>query len=114
MPNFVNYFLGPVVGSVCDSLGLGITETIYDKNLNLRINPNPAQGEFYINYELPTNRDATLNIYNALGVKIFKQRIFSNNKYLQVHANSWSPGVYFVEIVVDKSGFRANGKVVVY
>lgn len=114
IPNFPNYFLGPVIGSICDSLGLGITESMYDKNLNLRINPNPAQGSFYVNYELPTGKDATLTIYNPMGQKIFSQRVYSVNKSLQVHCDEWKPGVYFVKVVMDRDGFAANAKVVVY
>lgn len=114
IPNFVNYYLGPLIGSVCDSLGLGITESIYDKNLNLKINPNPAQVSFYVNYELPTGRDATLYVYNAMGQKVHSQRIYSVNKYLQVHCDAWEAGVYFVKVVMDRDGFAANAKVVVY
>ena len=114
MPNFVNYFLGPVIGSICDSLGLGITESIYDKNLNLRINPNPAQGNFYINYELPTERDAMLFVYNTFGQEIFKQSIYSNTNYLQVHCDKWLAGVYFIIIKMKHDGFSVSGKVVVY
>jgi hypothetical protein len=114
IPNFPNYFLGPVIGSVCDSLGLGITESIYDKDLNLKVNPNPADNSFYLNYELPTCKDAVLYIYNAPGQKIFEQRIFSVNKSLWVHCDTWLPGVYFVKVVMEHDGFSACSKVVVY
>ncbi|MBK8845439.1 MAG: hypothetical protein IPO27_02330 [Bacteroidetes bacterium] len=39
-PNWANYDLGPVLGSVCDSLGLGVTPTAVLQDL--RISPNPA------------------------------------------------------------------------
>jgi hypothetical protein len=113
IPNFPNYFLGPVIGSVCDSLGLGITESIYDKNLNLNIRPNPATESFYLNYELPSGKDATMLVYDATGRKIYAQPLYSVNKSLQVHCNSWATGVYMVKVKMNKDSFEAHAKVVV-
>jgi hypothetical protein len=113
IPNFPNYFLGPVIGSVCDSLGLGITESIYDKNLKLNIHPNPATENFYLNYELPSGKDATMLVYDATGRKIYAQPLYSVNKSLQVHCNSWATGVYMVKVKMNKDAFAAYTKVVV-
>jgi hypothetical protein len=113
IPNFPNYFLGPVIGSVCDSLGLGITESIYNKNLKLNIRPNPATESFYLNYELPSGKDATMLIYDATGRKINTQPLYSVNKSLQVHCNTWAPGVYLVKVKMNKDAFAAYTKVVV-
>jgi len=113
IPNFPNYFLGPVIGSVCDSLGLSITENIYDQNLKLSIRPSPASDNFYLDYELPTGKDATMLVYDAVGRKVYAQPLYSVNKLLQVHCDSWSPGVYTVKLKMNKDPFAAHIKVVV-
>ena len=113
IPNFPNYFLGPVIGSVCDSLGLGITESIYDKNLNLHVRPNPASESFYLNYELPTGRDAAMFVYDAVGRKVYAQPLYSVNKSLQIHCDKWTPGVYAIKVKMNKDEFEGHVKIVV-
>ncbi len=110
---YPNYFMGPMTGSICDSLGLGIDGNIYSKNLNLRVNPNPAQNSFYLNYELPTGKDATLYVYSTLGKIVAKQRLYSVNKYLQIHCDTWQQGMYYIKVVMDKDKFAANTKVLI-
>jgi hypothetical protein len=113
IPNHPNYFLGPVVGSVCDSLGLGVNDNVYKENLKLRVNPNPVTNSFYVNYELPTGKDAMLYVYNPVGILIEKQKIYSGSRYIQIHCNAWQQGLYYLKVVVEKSNFVATAKVMV-
>lgn len=48
IPYRPNYYLGPLAGSPCDTLGLGMME--HPPPLNLRAYPNPASGYFVLNY----------------------------------------------------------------
>jgi hypothetical protein len=51
MPNFPNYYLGAEPGSVCDSLGVGVTELAVGKK-NITIFPNPAADNATIKYNV--------------------------------------------------------------
>lgn len=50
LPNHPNYHLGPVDGTVCDSLGInaGVTELVVQANISAY--PNPSSGAFTLNY----------------------------------------------------------------
>lgn len=113
VPNHPNYFLGPVVGSICDSLSLAIDDKVYDKNMLLTVNPNPAKNSFYLNYNLPTGSNATLYVYNTLGNLIHKQWLYGVNNNLLIHCNTWSQGMYYLKVVMDKSERSAFAKVII-
>jgi len=48
LPNHPNYYLGPLAGSPCDTLGLGLPAN--PRPLNLSAWPNPSSGSFTLNY----------------------------------------------------------------
>jgi hypothetical protein len=109
MPNFPNYFLGPIPGSSCDSL-----TTVHENTNNtipIRINPNPAQNTFYLNYELPYGKNAVANVYNTMGELIVKKTLYWYFKYLQIDCSGLENGVYFVE--VDAKGCAGSAKLVI-
>jgi uncharacterized protein (DUF427 family) len=113
VPNHPNYFLGPVVGSICDSLSLGITDNVYDKNMLLTVNPNPAKNNFYLNYNLPTGKNATLYVYNTLGNLIHKQWLYGVNNNLLIHCNTWPQGMYYLKVVMDNKERCGYAKVII-
>jgi len=50
LPNHPNYFLGPVDGSVCDSLGINAGLTERGPPLKVSAYPNPSEGPFALSY----------------------------------------------------------------
>lgn len=50
LPNHPNYFLGPVDGSVCDSLGLNVGISEVQKEAGVRAYPNPSARAFMLSY----------------------------------------------------------------
>ncbi len=110
MPNYPNYFLGPVAGSICDSL-TGINDKKDKVNYNLRINPNPAQNMFYLNYSLPTGINADLYVYNTLGAEVMRKKLYWYFGYLQIDARELKNGVYFLKVQTARGS--ASGKVVI-
>ena len=96
IPNFPNYYLGRDVGSPCDSL-TPVNE-IANNTIPIRINPNPAQNTFYLNYELPHGENAVVNICNMLGETLIKKNIYWYFKYLQIDCSTLKNGVYFVKV----------------
>ena len=72
VPNHPNYNLGPVVGSVCDTLSVGIEEQEY--NFNFGISPNPIESGFVkFVYLLPQNKSGELSVYSIMGQLVHKQ-----------------------------------------
>ena len=97
MPNYPNYFLGAETGSICDTL----TSLNENNNLtiSLTIKPNPAQDYFWMDYNLPSNQHAILNIYNILGEKIFHRTLYSYFNTVKVECASLPSGMYIATVI---------------
>lgn len=109
VPNYPNYYLGPVAGSQCDSL-TGISNTILSLKA-FSINPNPNKGEFTINYQLPGNVDGYLEIFNAVGELILKEPLPPWSSVHKTQLKNASKGIYFCRI--SAKGKSAGAKFVV-
>lgn len=105
LPNAVNYSLGPVAGSVCDTL-TAISE--HSQNLVIsNLSPNPNHGEFTVNYFLPNGKKGTLEIFNATGKMVY-QMALPNHTYMQdISIRTLPAGIYLLRIRShDKSLIR--------
>ncbi len=74
VPNFPNYRLGRLVGSLCDTL----TSAPYlnpPQRGGLKIISNPNNGNFIINYSLPQNTSGILQIFDVMGKQVYKQML---------------------------------------
>jgi hypothetical protein len=107
--NHPNYFLGALPGSICDSLTS--THEIANNTIPIRINPNPAQNTFYLNYELPYGKTAVATIYNTIGEIVIKKNLYWYFGYLQIDCSNLSNGVYFVK--VEAKGCAGSAKLVI-
>ena len=75
VPNHPNYHLGPVIGSVCDSLSVG-QEEYYSQIQNFQISPNPLKdGPLQIMYLLPQNQSGIFEVYDLNGKIIYQQKL---------------------------------------
>lgn len=76
----------------------------------ISLRPNPVQDEVIVEIESPTKREATVEIYDALGAKIssFQHQISSGNNSLHLSTRDLSSGVYQIRIKgeVGDSGTR--------
>ena len=69
--NHPNYYLGPVIGSTCDSLvHVGINE-MNGFDFHFSISPNPSNGSLKIIYLMPQNKSGVFEIYDFLGKKVY-------------------------------------------
>ena len=50
LPNHPNYHLGPVDGSICDSLGINVGLPDRGPPITIKAYPNPSNGSFTLNY----------------------------------------------------------------
>ncbi|MBK7966249.1 MAG: T9SS type A sorting domain-containing protein [Bacteroidetes bacterium] len=109
VPNHPNYNLGPVVGSVCDSI-TSIAEIKHD--FLFSISPNPTSDEYIkLVYLLPQNKAGVFEVYNMTGQLVYKMNLPPWSTLQFVQLPELSNGVY---TCVVKSGYdRAAKKLVI-
>jgi hypothetical protein len=85
VPNHPNYNLGPVVGSVCDTLSVGLAEVTHD--FHFTITPNPvSDGWVKLTYLLPQNKAGVLEVYDLTGQQVHSLQLppWSTLQYVQL------------------------------
>ncbi len=79
---------------------------------NLWVYPNPNQGVFQVRYFNMNNEALVLNIYNALGQRIYQRNFVTTTAYTRMDVDlgtRFSEGVYIVE-VVNSAGKQVGGR----
>ena len=94
LPNFPNFRLGAVAGSVCDTLGYSATSP--QKAQVLKVFPNPTSGIIHIE-NLPPQ--ARVVVYDALGREVFRKE--NNNTNEITLPLSLTNGVYALSIFYE-------------
>ncbi len=113
VPNHPNCHLGPVVGSICDSLSVGLPHNSI-QSAGLRLNPNPANNQVWVNYQFPNNSDGWLEIYDPVGQLILKRRLYWSTTQLLVYLNEIkSRGMYVAKVFDDTGMYLSTDKMVV-
>jgi Secretion system C-terminal sorting domain len=110
VPNHPNYNLGPIVGSVCDTLSVGLTEVTHD--FHFSIAPNPVSDRWVkLTYLLPQNKAGVFEVYDLTGQQVYSQRLppWSTLQYVQLPA--LSNGLY--SCVIRSGNERVAKKLVV-
>ncbi|MBP6511630.1 MAG: T9SS type A sorting domain-containing protein [Bacteroidia bacterium] len=110
VPNHPNYNLGPVVGSLCDTLSVGIEEQQYD--FHFGISPNPTEsGNVKIVYLLPQNKSGDLSVYSITGQLVYKQHLPPWSSLQLLDLSDISGGIY--TCVLSSETYRTAKKLVV-
>lgn len=103
LPNNPDYALGPVIGSPCDTLSVGIIEN--GSNEILLVTPNPFRVQFTVN---PINGIFSANtkyeMYDMLFQKVGEGRIDGENNVM-IRAENLLPGVYVLKMYSGKKVF---------
>ncbi|REJ81328.1 MAG: T9SS C-terminal target domain-containing protein [Bacteroidetes bacterium] len=104
VPNLINYKLGALPGSSCDSLTTDITEVIKNKT-GFTISPNPISNQINIHklYELVNEKTYHISILNSQGQVLFEKTLFQNES--SIPANFLKAGVYVLQIKTSKGVF---------
>ena len=103
LPNNPNYELGPLVGSPCDTLTVGITEAVGYKN-NITVYYDVNWQTAFVNAKGLRGKNFTFELYNINGQIIQQQQGFLDSEY---YTNNLSlvgvaDGLYVVRLKTDK------------
>ena len=77
-------------------------------NENFTIYPNPANGHFFIKTNL--YNDLTVNVYSIVGKLVFNTTI--NKQLNEINIDNLSEGIYFVNIINEKTGNAMTRKLI--
>lgn len=77
---------------------VGIKETIFENNFS--VYPNPTND--LLNITSPDNKIFSVNIYNAIGVKVYST---TNIRNLQLNINNYPSGIYFIQSKINNQTF---------
>lgn len=105
IPYRPNYTLGPLPGSACDTLGLGVTAVLEPKDIT--VFPNPSSGLVQVRY--PASREAgTVQVYSALGSLVLEQVAQPGTSVIQLDIPSTAAGVLWCRAAWPGQTFTAR------
>lgn len=98
-----------LVGCIINGSHFGSTanedETTTEVNsINIHVYPNPSQGGFYIQYQIPLRyADSILRVYNLRGQVVLQKTLFGSGEYhwdgRDEKQNRLASGIYLIQIV---------------
>jgi hypothetical protein len=113
LPNYANFRLGPIDGSICDTLGLnnpiGITE-VKETSIKFNLYPNPFKEE--INVSVSKSSTYNISITDMLGKKYLSKTFEGQKTQIINEIEGLNSGIYWLEILDIKTGMRSGGKIV--
>ena len=93
LPNHPNYHLGPVDGSVCDSLGINVGLAESALQAAVQAYPNPSTGAFVLSYpEQP--KAGELEVRDVSGRLVLRERIPAWSQVHRVELQGEAAGLY--------------------
>jgi hypothetical protein len=96
LPNHPNYHLGPVDGSVCDSLGITVGVQEQDVVVAVRAYPNPSIGTFNLSYAAQPVR-GMLEVRNTAGQLVLREPLPQWSTVHRVELQA-APGMYHAQL----------------
>lgn len=89
-----------------DALSILGIENIKSENHNISVAPNPVSESFSLNLQTKDNFDYTMKIFNIKGALIEERKMFWTGSPLSIDINSYTSGIYFVEISAANKNSR--------
>jgi len=112
IPNMINYRLGPLIGSGCDTLPTAVNNIQATENNAIRVYPNPAKQIINLAYYVNTTGSVEFDLMDALGETVMQAQLGGTQNFAQFSTGSLSNGLYYW---VLKTGERTikTGKVAI-
>jgi hypothetical protein len=100
LPNNPNYELGPLVGSLCDTLTVGITEAVGYKN-NITVYYDVNWQTAFVNTKGLRGKKFVFELYDINGQLIQQQQGFLDSEYYtnNLRMVGYSDGVYIIKLM---------------
>lgn len=113
LPNFPNYRLGTGY-PVCDSsIILTASPAIFKSTEVLKLYPNPAQDNLYLELFEPFQNSGELVLYNQMGQEMQRFVLADRQTEFQFSVSDLAAGIYFYQLL-EKGILRNNGKLIVH
>jgi hypothetical protein len=96
-----NYFLGPEVGTICDSLGI-VTGKYSPVPLSTKIFPNPAQDIVVVQFEPPREKPGRLYLMSTEGRILKELRLPQWTTQQNIDLKDLSAGTYFLRFYIEE------------
>ena len=112
LPNQVNWKLGKLVGSECDTLTSVSTALVEEEKIVAQLFPNPAGLEATLVLHLPAKTKMALVLFDAIGKEQLRVEIAKHSKYTPIDLTTLPNGFYSYRII----GANANpttGKLII-
>ncbi|MCB8930557.1 MAG: T9SS type A sorting domain-containing protein [Bacteroidia bacterium] len=104
LPNNPDYNLGAVMGSPCDTLSVGISETETTSKASLHVFYNAAAEKLFINAQNFKGKYCTLQIFDVMGRKVFSSRKKIQPHYFthDINCAALAKGMYIINLQTEK------------
>lgn len=93
IPYHPNYWLGPVDGSECDSLGITVGVSGRDDPMDVSLYPNPSTGDVTLNYP-PQGSEGVLVILDVSGRVVHQERLSQWTSIKGFNVAALANGIY--------------------
>ncbi len=111
VPNHPNYYLGPLIGSPCDTLPHVGLQTHEEQVQNFKLSPNPSNGNIKIIYLLPQNQSGIFEVYDLNGKLVFTQQLSPWSSLQYYNLSFLQSGLY--QCVIRSASSIATQKLMV-
>ena len=115
LPNITNYQLGPLVGSPCDTLTVGLTENDEKNDVFFQAWYNPEWNMIHVNASKLKGKSGVLRLFDVEGRVVVEREVevMSGGYFTgEINMNGVASGVYIVSIVTEKD--KVQSKVMKY
>jgi hypothetical protein len=109
LPNNPNYELGPLTGSICDTLTVGLTEIANYKN-NITVYYDADWQIAFLNAKGLKGKNYNLQLYNLNGQLLLHEKGKLTSDYFTEDLNllGYSKGLYIVRLITEKEVLTAK------
>jgi hypothetical protein len=102
LPNNPDYDMGPVVGSICDSLSTGFATITNTKGVINKVFPNPNNGAFYIELNQTFASPVWAELYDVQGKLCARQLIDNTHYTTPIRFEQVNASIYTLKLSTNK------------
>lgn len=78
-----------------------ISEQTNQSEKEIKVYPNPANNELFVEYHLEKEQKGMLEIFDLVGNRIVEQNLINSSNLIKISLNDFNSGFYFYKIIID-------------